>query len=66
MKCRVMTSIALPYVLLLKLVGRGCVPGLEVLWKACLRFLDECHLAFCCSRFSSQHVDLKKELGKLR
>ena len=38
---------ALPYVILLKLVGRGCVAGLEVLWKS--RFFDECHLAFCCA-----------------
>ena len=60
--CRRMKSVTLPelpavvgcacalsYVILLKLVGGGCVAGLEGFWKAPLRFLDECHLAFCCA-----------------
>ena len=53
---------ALEYVILLKLVGRGCVPGLKVLWKSPVRFLDECHLAFCFA-FDSPLNRLATQMG---
>ena len=57
-------ALSLSYVILLKLVGRGCVAGLEVLWKSCLRFFDECHhLAFCCA-FDSPLNRLAAQIGR--
>ena len=40
---------ALAYVILLKLLARGSVVGLEVMRKCPFRFLDECHFGFCCA-----------------
>ena len=56
---------ALSYVILLKLVGRGYVAGLEVLWKSRLRFLDERHLnlAFCCG-FDSPLNRVAAQIGR--
>lgn len=44
---------ALPYAMLLKLVGRGFVAGLEILWKSRLRFWVNAPSLLPSFRFSS-------------